>query len=282
MEKGGNSRMLQPLRSQLLEIPGFQHGFFTREGGVSPEPWASLNTGFGKGDSDESVLKNYDRIAKTFCQDRSQIIVVKQVHQTTVLWVESQFWEPNGVWKMGQAPEADALVTRTPGLILGIRTADCAPVLMMDPKVPIIAVVHAGWKGTVKGLLSKTIELMIQKGAHPPRIRAVIGPCIHQDSYEVGPEFQEISECIPFLRPNKTGKFQLDLPGLIQKQIHDIGVSQIDRLIFDTVSDSQRFFSCRRAYQRNESSFGVQFSGIQIVSPGPSDQVIPFTLKFTG
>ncbi len=249
---------LQPLTSSVLAHPDIQHGFFTRQGGVSSHPWDTLNVGFLKDDPAVCVLENYRRIAEWFGREASELLVVKQVHGTDVCWVTSLDWS------LQSAPDADAIVTSRPGLIIGVKTADCAPVLLMDPQLPMIAAAHAGWRGATGGVLEQTLQVMESHGACRAQIRAAIGPCIQQLSYEVGHEFLAIPGCRPFLMSSDTGRWLFDLPGFIRHRLKAAGIQMIETLSEDTASNPARFFSCRRASQQQERGFGVQFSGICI------------------
>ncbi|MBX9976914.1 MAG: polyphenol oxidase family protein, partial [Alphaproteobacteria bacterium] len=173
--------MLSPFyASSLTQIPSLRHGFFTRHGGVSEGYFASLNCK-GRDDNPAHVHKNRRRITN-FLGGRTWI-GLDQKHTNNVLFIDKP---------LDHSPSADAMVTTTPGLVLGIITADCVPILLADKQKPIIGAVHSGWRGTFDGIIENTIALMREKGATD--IIAAIGPCIHQESYEVGPEFREYFE----------------------------------------------------------------------------------------
>jgi hypothetical protein len=161
-------------------IAPVQHGFFTRKGGVSSGIYQGLNCGFGSADSAQNVRHNRDLVAKSFGIDRTHLISVHQTHSTQVTIVQGPITEP---------VQSDAMVTDQPGLALAILTADCQPVLFSDPVAGVIGAAHAGWRGTLDGILESTLDAMETLGAKRAQIRAVIGPSISQGAYEVGPDF---------------------------------------------------------------------------------------------
>ena len=165
-----------------LAAPHITHGFFTRAGGVSAGVYASLNCGPGSADDSARVAENRARCAGAFGVAPDALLTAYQVHSPDVLVVDAPFAE---------RPKVDALVTRTQGLMLGILTADCAPVLVADAEAGVIGAAHAGWKGALGGVLENTVAAMESLGARREHIRAVVGPCIRQASYEVGAEFRE-------------------------------------------------------------------------------------------
>jgi YfiH family protein len=159
-----------------------QHGFFTRKGGVSTGPYASLNCSFSGADDKANVLRNRALVAQAIGVAPDRLLGAKQVHGTRVVIAENP-------WPIGAGGEADALVTATPGIALGVITADCAPVLFSSADGNIIGAAHAGWRGALAGVLEATIAAMRAKGARG--ITAAIGPCIHQASYEVGADLRD-------------------------------------------------------------------------------------------
>jgi len=164
----------------LNEIARIRHGFFSRNGGVSEGDYDSLNCGYGSGDAAEKVSENRARAMAMLELDGGRLVTAYQSHSAEVAEVE----EP---WEREDAPKADGLVTRRPGLALGILTADCAPVLMADAKGHVVGAAHAGWRGALGGVLEATIEAMIALGAEREAIVVGVGPAIGQRSYEVGP-----------------------------------------------------------------------------------------------
>lgn len=167
-----------------LTHPSLTHGFFTRVGGVSAGVYASLNVGVGSNDVALHVLENRAIAARAFGVEHDALATVKQVHSANVVVIDS-------VCALDAREEADAMVTRARGIMLGILTADCAPVLLADRQAGVIGAAHAGWKGAAYGVLEATIDAMENLGARRGDICAVVGPCIAQGSYEVGAEFYE-------------------------------------------------------------------------------------------
>src|SRR5437660_2049565 len=161
---------------------GIRHAFFTRQGGVSDGIYAALNCGFGSRDDPEKVAENRSIAAARLGLVSSCLVSCHQVHGATAVTVE----EP---WRREQNPRADGMVTAVPGIALGVLAADCAPVLFGDPVARVIGAAHGGWRGALAGVMEATVAAMARLGARPERIRAGIGPCIAQPSYEVGPEF---------------------------------------------------------------------------------------------
>ena len=156
-----------------------RHGFFTREGGVSDGLFSSLNCGFGSGDNPDHITANRSLAMRRLGLEGDDLVTLFQVHSANVVVVDKP-------WKPGQAPRADAAVTRRPGIALGILSADCAPVLLADSEAGVIGAAHAGWRGALAGIVEATVEAMCVLGAERGRIGVAVGPCIQQDSYKVG------------------------------------------------------------------------------------------------
>src|SRR5262249_50852114 len=159
-----------------------RHAFFTRQGGVSEGLFASLNCGFGSGDVPENVAANREIAMASLGLPADRLVTLRQIHSATVVTMER-------AWRREDSPAADALVTAVPGIALGVLAADCAPILFFDPVARVIGAAHGGWRGALGGVIDATIARMTELGAERHHIRAVIGPCIAQPSYEVGPEF---------------------------------------------------------------------------------------------
>lgn len=243
-------------RSDALPCP---HGFFGRDGGESPDPWRSLNMSWRSGDHRERVLRNRSRAASALGFEAP--ILARQVHGATCLIVD-------GPLPLDDPPEADALATRTVGLCLGVLTADCAPVLLADPETGVVAAAHAGWRGAVAGVIDATIDAMTRLGAEPRRVRAAIGPCIAQESYEVGPEFDGLVDARFLRRADGAARARFDLPGYVEHGLRAAGVTTVDRLALDTFADQAGFFSWRRATLRGERVIGLQLSAIGLPQAG--------------
>lgn len=244
---------IRPIRSALLE--GVAHGFLTREGGVSAGLVAGLNVGRGAGDDGAAVAENRRRAAEAILPG-ARLVTVYQVHSPECV-VVNEPWD-----EAGERPHADALATARPGLLLGIVTADCAPVLLADRAAGVIGAAHAGWKGAHGGVIESTLAAMERLGARRERIAAAIGPCIAQASYEVGEDFRDRfgPGDAPFFAPGRPGHYQFALEGYVAEQLRRAGIGAIDPLGLDTYGDPARFFSFRRATHANEANYGRQFS----------------------
>jgi len=240
-----------------------RHGFFTREGGVSEGLFASLNCGFGSGDDAVKVARNRAIAMARLGLAEDRLITCRQVHSATVITVET-------AWRREDSPSADGMATSRPGIALGVLAADCAPVLFADPQVGVIGAAHGGWRGALTGVMEATVAAMAALGAAPSRIRAGIGPCIAQDSYEVGPEFPgRFAEIDPasaafFVPAARPGHFRFDLPGYIAHRLRRLGLGAVASAACDTVADPARFFSYRRACLTGERDYGRALAAITL------------------
>jgi YfiH family protein len=243
------------LTSPLLSaVPGLRHGFFSRDGGVSDGIYRSLNGGIGSRDDASNVAENRRRMAAQLGVAPQRLLTPFQFHSSEVAVAA-------GPWEIASRPRADALVTRTENLAIGITAADCGPVLFVDPRARVIGAAHAGWKGALGGVLENTVEAMEQLGAGRDGIVAAIGPLIRQHSYEVGSEFvarftQANVENARFFTPApRQHHLMFDLAGFIRMRLENAGVLMIDDTGIDTYSD-ERFFSYRRSVHRGEGDYG--------------------------
>lgn len=243
------------ITSPLLgAAPGLRHAFFTREGGVSDGIYAGLNGGIGSNDDPAKVAENRRRMAEALGVAPERFLTVYQVHSPDVAVAEAP-------WDQASRPKADAIVTRTPGLAIGVTTADCGPILFADPAAQVIGAAHAGWKGALTGVLESTLQEMEKLGAQRDRVVAAIGPLIRQPSYEVGDEFvARFTAADPayaafFTAAERPGHAMFDLGGFIRMRLEAAGVGMIDDLGIDTYPD-ERFFSYRRTTHRSEPDYG--------------------------
>jgi polyphenol oxidase len=233
------------------------HGFFGRTGGVSTGIYASLNCGPGSGDAPASVGENRARVAQHL---GAELVTLYQIHSDKAVNV-------NAPWG-NDRPQADAMATATPDIALGILTADCAPVLFADHQARVIGAAHAGWKGALGGVIESVLAAMENLGANRARIAAAIGPCIAQDSYEVGAEFRDrfadtdSANARFFVPSNKPGHFRFALEGYVAHRLTTAGVSNIEPLHADTYAREADFFSFRRTTHRGEPDYGRQISAI--------------------
>jgi polyphenol oxidase len=243
---------------------GIRHAFFTRRGGVSEGLFASLNCGFGSGDAPESVARNRAIAMQSLDLPPDRLVTCRQIHSSTVVIVESP-------WRREDAPAADGMVTRVPGVALGVLAADCAPVLLHDPRAHIIGAAHAGWRGALAGVVEATIARMEILGAERRRICAGIGPCIGHASYEVGPEFPQpiIAEdpraAACFTTAEQTGRLRFGLAAYVEHRLARFGVESIERSCHDTAAEEEEFFSYRRARRRGETVYGRVLSALVLV-----------------
>ncbi|MBC7281364.1 peptidoglycan editing factor PgeF [Hoeflea sp.] len=254
-----------PVRSALLDAvsagSGISHGFFSRSGGVSEGLYRGLNVGLGSNDNRDHVMENRARVSRWFGLESDRLVTVHQVHSPRVHIATAD--------NRGERPEADAIVTSTPGLALGVLSADCGPVLFCDPEARVIGAAHAGWRGAFDGVLESTVAAMQGLGARPDRISAVLGPSISQTSYEVGPEFvdrfvtADPAHEAYFLASPKPGHAMFDLRRFTLDRLRSAGL-KADMLADCTYADEEAWFSYRRATHRNEPDYGRQISAIAI------------------
>ena len=249
--------MLEKITSAAIAA---HHGFFTRKGGASSGIFAGLNCGPGSSDQAEVVAINRARVAEAMGVDSDRLLSIHQVHSADVIHVTGPLTD---------RPRADAMVTATPGLALGVLTADCQPVLFSDPEARIIGAAHAGWRGTRDGVLESTVDAMVALGARREGISAVIGPTISQQSYEVGPEFFESftdddRSNARFFIVGQGGRYLFDLPAFGLSSLRAAGVGHAEWTRHCTYRDSERFFSYRRTTHAGEADYGRLISVIRL------------------
>jgi hypothetical protein len=244
-------RLASPL---LSAIPGLRHAFFTRDGGVSKGIYAALNGGLGSNDDPANVGENRRRMAAQMGVTSEHFLSVRQIHSPEAVVA-------SGPWQNASRPRADAMVTRTEGLAIGITAADCGPILFADPTARVIGAAHAGWKGALAGIVESTVAAMEKLGAERSGIVAAIGPLIRQHSYEVGGEFVErfieadAQNGVFFIPSEREGHAMFDLAGFIRTRLEDAGVLMIDDIGVDTYSD-ERCYSYRRSVHLQEPDYG--------------------------
>lgn len=248
---------LEIITSDALQA---RHGFFTRKGGASSGIFAGLNCGTGSSDQTEIVAINRARVAQAMGVGPEALVTVHQVHSARALPVTGT---------LSIRPEADALVTATPGLLLAVLTADCQPVLFADTEAGVVGAAHAGWRGAVDGVLEATIEAMEGLGAKRSRIVAVIGPTISQAAYEVGPEFldrfrAEDEASTRFFANGQGDRLLFDLPGYGLHRLRQAGVGNAEWTGHCTYRDPDRFYSFRRTTHAGEADYGRLISTIRL------------------
>ena len=242
----------------LAQLP---HGFLGRRGGMSIGECAGLNVGFGSRDDREVVAGNR-RLAVAALLPEAELATVHQVHSGEVVVADR-------AWAQGQRPRADALVTDTPNLLLGILTADCAPVLFADHRGVVVGAAHAGWRGALAGVTDATIQAMEELGSRRENIHAAVGPCVGQPSYEVDEAFrarflEADANNARFFVEGPAGKPHFDLEAYVVHRLIAAGIGEVEALNLDTYADADRFFSFRRATHRGEADYGRQLSAIAI------------------
>ena len=242
------------VRSTALN--GIPHGFLGRRGGVSQGAVAGLNVGWGSGDDRAAIAENRRRAVAAVLPD-ARLVTLHQVHSAEVVTA--------GAWPDDDRPHADGLVTDRPGLLLGILTADCAPVLLVDREAGVVGAAHAGWRGAAAGVVEATIEAMERLGAVRGRIAAAVGPCIGAANYEVDDEFADRflaadAGSSQFFRQGPAGKPHFDLEAFVVSRAAAAGVGTIEALGLDTYGQADRFYSYRRATHGGEADYGRQIS----------------------
>lgn len=250
---------VEALKAKALE--GVAHGFLGRRGGVSEGVCAGLNVGWGSDDSREAIAENRRRAVEAVAPG-ARLASLHQVHSGDALYVDHPFPDDD-------RPHADAMVTDRPGLILGILTADCAPILFADAGAGVIGAAHAGWKGAFTGVVEATVAEMERRGADRSRIAAAVGPCIARRSYEVDEAFlRRFSEADPenerFFTLGREGHHQFDLEAFVLSRLAEAGLRSVEALGSDTYSQPDRFYSYRRATHRGEPTYGRQISLISL------------------
>jgi YfiH family protein len=249
----------------LARLAGISHGFFTRGGGVSEGVYATLNGGTGSDDAPDKVAENRARMAAALGVAPDRLLTAYQVHSPDVVVAERP-------WTREDRPRADAIVTRTPGLAVGVSTADCGPLLFADSQAGVVGATHAGWRGALTGVVEATIAAMEMLGADRGRIAAALGPTIRQPNYEVGPEFVErflAADPINarfFASAEREGHAMFDLAGYIAERVQRAGIDDFEDLGLCTYAEPERFFSYRRMTRLREADYGRHVNAIALAA----------------
>jgi len=247
----------------LSTLPGIRHAFFTRAGGVSDGVYTSLNGGVGSSDATSNVSENRARMAAHLGVEPDRLLTAYQIHSPNVVVAQTP-------WPHSERPRADAIVTRTPGLAIGISTADCGPVLLADRQAGVIGAAHAGWRGALAGVVEATIAAMQQLGASRGQIVAAAGPMIRQPNYEVGPDLIERflaadPDNARFFTPaGRAGHALFDLAGFVVDRLRRAEIAQVEDLGHCTYADPAQFYSYRRATHRAEPDYGRHVNAIAL------------------
>ncbi|HZO47789.1 MAG TPA: peptidoglycan editing factor PgeF [Xanthobacteraceae bacterium] len=262
-DRSSTSQAASLQAASLRSLPGVRHAFFTRQGGVSGGIYESLNGGVGSRDAAAHVAENRARMASALGVHHDNFLSLYQIHSPDVVTVE-QPWTPDA------RPHADAMVTRTPGIAIGVSTADCGPVLFADAGARVVGAAHAGWRGAFTGVIEATIAAMEKLGAARANIVVATGPMIRQPNYEVGPEFVDRFKADSaanqrFFAPSaNSGHAMFDLAGYIAARLAAAGIRHVEDIGRCTYADPDTFYSYRRSVHRNEADYGRHINAIAL------------------
>ena len=252
------------LKAKNLEaLDGIRHAFFTREGGVSSGVYEGLNGGTGSNDKPEHIAENRARMAAAVGVTPENFLTAYQIHSPDVVVAEKP-------WPQSERPRADAIVTKVPGLAIGISTADCGPVLFADPQARVLGAAHAGWRGAFGGVIESTLAAMEKLGADRTRVVAAAGPMISQPNYEVGQELvdrflaAEPANDRFFAPATRPGHAMFDLPGYVVARLQAAGVRHVENLAVCTYGNPAQFYSYRRSTHRAEPDYGRHINAIAL------------------
>ena len=252
------------LKSDNLSIfDNITHGFFTRLNGVSKGIYQGLNVGLGSNDDRNLIMENRWLSMRAMNADICDLRVVHQIHSNKIITLDGKF-------DMENPPKADGMVTKEKGVVLGVLTADCTPILFADPVAGVIGAAHAGWQGALGGIGEKTIDAMEAIGAKKENITAAIGPSIGKESYEVGTEFRnkflesDANNYQFFETTKRPSHYMFDIGGYNKHQISMLDLANIDCIEYDTCANQDMFFSYRRSCKNNQPDYGRQLSAIKI------------------
>lgn len=241
-----------------------RHGFFGRRGGVSTGVYGSLNCGHGSGDEPEKVTENRRRVCQALGSSLEGLASPRQIHSAKAIATDKAY-EPN------ERPECDALVTKRPGLLLGVLAADCAPIVLCDPHNGVIAAIHAGWRGAVGGVIESAVEVMGQLGADPSKTVAGVGPCLSQQSFEVGPDLADaVLDATPWAEhlfaAGRGDRQYFDLKRYCLGRLARLGVAHMDALADDTLTQPEDYFSHRASVKAGQRDCGRNMTGIMLLA----------------
>jgi hypothetical protein len=249
--------------ASLSKLARIRHGFFTRSGGVSHGVYATLNGGVGSNDSPGNVAENRARMAAALGVTSEHLLTAYQIHSPDVVVADKP-------WTKEDRPRADAIVTRTPRLAIGVSTADCGPLLLADAQARVIGAAHAGWRGAFTGVVEAVIAAMEKLGADRRRIAAALGPTIRQPNYEVGPEFVDRFLAADgdnerfFALSDRAGHAMFDLTGYIADRVQRAGIANFEDLGLCTFAEPERFFSYRRTTKLGEPDYGRHVNAVAL------------------
>jgi len=249
--------------ASLSTLARIRHAFFTRSGGVSQGVYDSLNGGVGSNDAPAKVTENRARMAAALGVKPDHLLTAYQIHSPDVVVADQP-------WTQEKRPHADAIVTRTPRLAIGVSTADCGPLLLADAEAGVIGAAHAGWRGALTGVIEAVVAAMETLGADRSRIVAALGPTIRQPNYEVGPEFvarflaADADNTRFFAASERAGHAMFDLAGYIADRVQRAGIVNFEDLGLCTYAEPERFFSYRRTTKQGEPDYGRHINAIAL------------------
>jgi YfiH family protein len=249
--------------ASLSTLARIRHTFFTRSGGVSQGVYASLNGGVGSNDAPAKVTENRARMAAALGVKPNHLLTAYQIHSPDVVVADQP-------WSQANRPRADAIITRTPRLAIGVSTADCGPLLMAEAEAGVIGAAHAGWRGALTGVIEATVAAMETLGAKRSRIVAALGPTIRQPNYEVGPEFvarflaADADNSRFFAASERAGHAMFDLAGYIADRVQCAGIANFEDLGLCNYAEPERFFSYRRTTKQGEPDYGRHINAIAL------------------
>lgn len=246
-------------------IDARKHCFFGAEGGVSGGKYLSLNTNLSSLDNPEALQRNFEVIASRFGKKTTDMVTLRQSVTANAIFIARPTW-----FKIA----ADGAVTTDKSLLLGIKTADCAPVLLADYKHGVIGAAHAGWRGAYKGIVDNVVALMLEHGAQKENIAAAIGPCMQQPSFAVQNDMrQELlhasAENDKYFKEDADGvHFYFDLSGYVEDRLHHLGIDNVENCRIDTYPPENGYFSYRRNTHlgliSTPKDYPTQYSCIQL------------------
>ena len=243
---------------KFKKFKNISHAFFNNQGGYSTGIYKSLNCGYGSNDKKKNVYKNIQVVSKKIGFKISNLIFLNQIHSSKFYFCKK---------KLNKKLVGDGLITNTPGLALGILTADCAPILFYDNEKKIIGAAHAGWRGAYKKIVIKIVKYLLKKGSNINSLYFVIGPSIAQKNYEVGKKFKKkfINQNIKNAKYFKIIRKRIffSLRDYIKGQLKDLGIKNIEIIKKDTYNSRNNFFSSRRS-KKNNHDYGRNISVIMI------------------
>ena len=246
---------------KLSRIKNLKHGFFNSVGGKSKDIYKSLNCGPGSKDNKLDIKKNLQIVKKNISEKAKNIFLLRQFHSNKFIYIDNKY-------RNKKKPKADAVITNQKHLPIAVLTADCAPILIYENKMKMVAAIHAGWRGAYKGIIKKVVKFMIKKGCSANNIVAAVGPCISIENYQVREDFKKKfidkdKKNIIFFKKIKNKNY-FSLNKYVQFQLKSLNIKKIDIINKDTFIPKNNFFSARRSISRNENDYGRNISIIMI------------------